>query len=70
MESQLDEINSVRELLQDSEVNLKKELQEVKMELGQLRESREQLMADKESLQNELATKNELVKTHEEVNVC
>ena len=70
MESQLDEINSIRELLQDSEVNLKKELQEVKMELGQLRESREQLMADKESLQNELATKNELVKTHEEVNVC
>ena len=57
----------MREKLQDNEVNLKKELQEVKLELGQVSESRDQLVPDKENLQKELTSKNALVKKQEEV---
>ena len=37
------------------------------MELGQVRESRDQLKSNREKLQKELASKNQLVKTQEEV---
>ena len=69
METQLDEINSVRERLEDGELRLKKELQEVKLELTQTAETRDQLRADKEQLERELASKTELVKSQEEVHV-
>ena len=39
----------------------------MKLELGQVRESRDQLKSNREKLQKELASKNQLVKTQEEV---
>lgn len=67
IETNLDEINSVREQLQDSELRSKKELQEVKIELSQSTELRNQLRDYKEKLEKELTFKNELVKTMKEV---
>ena len=67
MESQLDEINSVRAKLQDSEVNLKKELHDARSELTQVRDSRDQLKNDRERIDEELALKNKQIKTQEEV---
>jgi hypothetical protein len=42
-------------------------LQEAKLELNQARETRDWLKADKKRLEKELSTKNEWIKTQEEV---
>ena len=67
VETQLDEINSVREKLQDSEVNLKKELHDVKSELSQVRDERDRLRSDRERIEKELAVKSEQITKQEKV---
>jgi len=66
LEGQLEEASALNQKLETNECSLNKELQELRLEVDQLRQNQEQLVANCKKAQSDLRGKTQLLRSHEE----